>query len=207
MNSNCPNIREAMKIWEEGIRYRRENYDFLREDEYRFHTMGIAMFSRLLAMRITGLNPEKAYIMGLLHDYGKKYDESLNNHFHGLVGYLELKELGWDAPARICLTHTFPDKEFALENYPSYPIEDLKRVKKILADIEYDDYDRVVQYSDMFLEGLKITTLEERIAHIKQRYHLSDADEQCLLTDAMCLKKYFDAKCGEDTYIILGIRK
>lgn len=202
MNEEYPNIRDAIKIWEDGIKYHKEHYVFSKEDEYRFHTMGVAMFSRLLASHIEGVNPEKAYILGLLHDYGKKYSE----RFHGLIGWLELKEMGYPLAARICLTHTFPEKDFKFEYYPSYPIEDLRAAKEILAEFEYDDYDRLVQFADMFFEALYIQKPEDRIENIKKRYNLNNEIYEFLINEAAKLKAYFDDKCGEDVYQLVGIR-
>lgn len=201
MNENCPTIRDAMKIWEDGIKYHKEHYDFTKEDEYRFHSMGVAHFARLIASHIDGLNPEKAFVLGLLHDYGKKYSE----RFHGLVEYLELTEMGYPLAAKICLSHTFPKKDFLIDYYPSYPQEDIKISKELLAVMQYDDYDRLIQFCDMFFEALIIKRPEERIQNIKKRYNLNDEVYHFILNETASLKSYFDKKCGQDVYKVLGV--
>lgn len=201
IDEGCPTIREAMKIWEDGIKYHKEHYVFTKEDEYRFHSMGVAHFARLIASHIEELNPEKAFVLGLLHDYGKKYSE----RFHGLVGYLELNEMGYPLAAKICLSHTFPKKDFSIEYYPSYPQEDVKISKELLADMEYDDYDRLIQFCDTFFEALSIQKPEERINNIKNRYNLNDDVYYFLLNEAAILKSYFDKKCGQEVYKLLGV--
>ena len=67
-----PNKAEALKIWQEGLDYRIKNYDFPVADEYVFHTKGIAESCEKIAKLIPDVNTEKAYVLGLLHDYGKK---------------------------------------------------------------------------------------------------------------------------------------
>ena len=121
MNENiCPTVKEAVNFWLKGIKYRQEEDGFALKDEYVFHTQGIAFVARIIASHIPDMNPEKAYICGLLHDYGKKYDEKLTGKFHGQTGYEELLKLGYDECARICLTHSFPNKSFSNKGYSSF---------------------------------------------------------------------------------------
>lgn len=203
MIKGCPDTKVAMQLWEDAIKHHKEHYAFTKEDEYRFHTMGVGMSARLLATRISGLDPEKAFVLGLLHDYGKKYNEKAVG-FHGLIGYLELTEMGYHMAARICLTHTFPNKDFDLKNFPSYPISDLEQCKSILDNVEYDDYDRIIQLCDLFFEGLQLTTLEKRIEGKRQRYNLGSDEVQLLTTEAYFLRDYFTNKIGDDVLKILG---
>lgn len=114
-------MKQAVNLWLDGIKYRQEHFDFPIKDEYIFHTQGIAFASRQIASRMSGMNPETAYICGLLHDYGKKYNEREIGRFHGLVGFQELNAMGLGLPARICLTHTFVDKNINFCDFPSYP--------------------------------------------------------------------------------------
>lgn len=75
----------------------------------------------MIASRIDSIDGQKAYILGLLHDYGKMVRDADNKeYFHGLTGYHEMNRLGFDDVARVCLTHTFPDKDFKYTEY-SYP--------------------------------------------------------------------------------------
>lgn len=71
MNNNVPSMKQAVNLWLDGIKYRQEHFGFPIKDEYIFHTQGIAFASRQIASRMSGMNPETAYICGLLHDYGK----------------------------------------------------------------------------------------------------------------------------------------
>ena len=138
MNNNVPSMKQAVNLWLDGIKYRQEHFDFPIKDEYIFHTQGIAFASRQIASRMSGMNPETAYICGLLHDYGKKYNEREIGRFHGLVGFQELNAMGLGLPACICLTHTFVDKNINFCDFPSYPKKDLDICQSLLSALEYD---------------------------------------------------------------------
>ena len=51
------------------------------------------------------MNPDAAYVMGLLHDIGRR--EGIMDMRHIYAGYLFMSSLGYDDSARICLTHCF----------------------------------------------------------------------------------------------------
>lgn len=201
-----PSRFEAEKIWENGIVYRHEHDGWAPqlEQEYRFHTTGVARFSALLAEAF-GIDAEKAYILGLLHDYGKRNNEFESNIFHGLEGYREMMRMGYDEVARICLTHTFRDKDFSNEEY-NYPDQWLNESRNLLQQYDYDDYDLIVQYADLFFEGLNIVKLDDRIAAIAARYKISPQQLKNLSDSAFNLKKQIDFRCGCDSYQILGIK-
>ena len=206
MNENiCPTVKEAVNFWLKGIKYRQEEDGFALKDEYVFHTQGIAFVARIIASHIPDMNPEKAYICGLLHDYGKKYDEKKIGRFHGLIGYHELQAEGFSLPARICLTHTFPEKKILFSDFPSYPQKDLEECQKILNELEYNDYDRLIQFADRLFEGLSMVPFAKRAKAIGERYHLSESIVNKLIADGQKLKDFLDKRCGMDIYKIIGL--
>ena len=181
-------------------------YHFKDRDAYAFHTRNVARFAKIIAECIPFLDSEKAYILGLLHDYGKRINEREENRFHGREGYEEMLKLGYDDVARICLTHTFHIQNFSDEEY-NYPKEWLDWAKTKLRNYEYDDYDRLIQFCDMLTEGFNFVTIEQRAEGIARRYHLSAAQKQNLIRDALPLKRHFDILCKTDVYSILGIKE
>ena len=56
-----------------------------------------------------GMNGEKAYVLGLLHDIGRKFFVRDLGHIYN--GYRYMKSLGYFAAAKICLTHSFPNRD------------------------------------------------------------------------------------------------
>lgn len=200
-----PDKETALKIWKDGLDFRIKNYGFNVADEYKFHTQGVAESCYLIATHTSDMNSEKAYVLGLLHDYGKKYPEKELNGFHGHWGYEEMMKMGYPAVARICLTHTFYSTDFDANCFPSYPAKDLAWAKKQLQQINYDDYDRIVQLCDMFFEKLNIVSIQKRFSGIMERYHLDFDTLKNSYDYAVKNKEYFDKKCQIDVYKILGI--
>ena len=200
-----PSRSEAEKIWQNGIDFSREHKTKSPQidKEYIFHTTGVARFSERLAAHLK-LNEEQAYVCGLLHDYGKRLNERQEDRFHGLIGYDDMLELGYPQAARICLTHSFIDKNFSNDDF-SYPDHWLNECRNLLKSIEYNEYDLIAQYCDLFFEGMEQTTLERRIAGIAARYNINDAQRQNLEYTVFKLKKQIDKLCDCDSYKILGI--
>ena len=148
----CPSIKQALDLFDEGLaamRKEQQRFAFYYEKSFRSHCCLVACCAEMIASRIDSIDGQKAYILGLLHDYGKMVRDADNKeYFHGLTGYYEMKRLGFDDVARVCLTHTFPDKDFKYTEY-SYP--EMRKTKKLLAQIDYDDYDRLIQLCDLLV--------------------------------------------------------
>lgn len=170
----------------------------------KVHGMVVAAAAYILASHTPDLNPQKAYVMGMLHDYGRQVPDK--EFFHGLKGYLLMKEMGYDQQARICLTHTFLINNFSVEDYPSYPRENIIQSRDILKVIVFDDYDRLIQLSDMLVFGSGFNSLKERMLYLHQRYQLSTPLLQKQYRQCLLLKNYFDIKCGKNIYMLLGIK-
>ena len=202
MSAGYPCLSEALKIWEEGIAFRLSQGTFSKEEEYRFHTRKVAEIASAIASK-SGMNEEKAYIFGLLHDYGKRIDERKSGKFHGLEGYREMLKKGYPEMAGICLSHCFPRRDFDIDNYPVYSRSDMEESKKILASLEYNDYDRLIQFSDMFPEGMNVVTIEKRLSAIQKRYGLSEMEIKDISENARYLKRYFSDLCRCDVYTLI----
>ena len=202
--NNCPDIKEAIILWQESLlgvlKHSKPNIQM----EYIYHTTGVAESAYKIAQKCN-LDPEKAYVAGLLHDYGKIQNEKETGLSHFIVGYKKMKELGFDFIAKICLTHSFPVKDFSFCDYSSYRKEDLIEAKNILSIIDYDDYDKLIQLCDIFFEGMTKVTYQKRIECIKRRYNLTDMQVKVLKTGAEKNKAYFDKLCSCDIYKILKI--
>ena len=196
----------AVKIWEQGIEYRRHRpYDFILENEYRFHTQGVADAACKIAEHVKGMNPEKAYVLGLLHDYGKRVNEKIEHRFHGREGYEAMMELGYYDVAKVCLTHTFSRKDFSDDDY-AYPADWKKWIHDKFSKIEYDDYDYLICLCDKFFEGMMKVSINNRIKGIVNRYNLNEKQKNKLIEQSYFLKEYFDKKTGMNIYNILEIK-
>ena len=204
--SGYPNLTEAIILWQESLSGILNHSKPNIQMEYIYHTTGVAESAYKIAQKCN-LDPQKAYVAGLLHDYGKIQNEKQTGFAHFLYGYEKMTELGFGFIAKICLTHSFPIKDFSFCDYSSYKKEDLIEAKNILSIIEYDVYDRLIQLSDIFFEGMNKVTYQERIEGIKKRYNLTDMQIKVLKTGAEMNKAYFDSVCGCNNYNLLNIKE
>ena len=109
------------------------------------HSLSVADNAKRIAQK-AGLNPENAYVMGLLHDIGRGAGVSGIRHIFD--GY-DLTSLGEPEIARICLTHSFPSKD--IHTYIGKidcTQAQLTFLQDFLNSHPYDDYDRLIQLCD-----------------------------------------------------------
>ena len=90
----------------------------------------------------TGMDPEKAYVLGLLHDIGRKFGVSYLRHVSD--GYAYMMSLGYDDVARICLTHSFYGT--SIDTYvgkTDTSEEETELIRTKLAETVQDEYDEL----------------------------------------------------------------
>jgi hypothetical protein len=153
------------------------------------------------ASKIAGLcsmETELVYIMGLLHDIGRY--EGITNLRHVLAGYKLLNEKGYKNIARVCLTHSFPYKNFdTYQGTIECNDSEINYIKNELERIEYNDYDKLIQLCDSLCLPEGMTIMEVRIVDVVKRYGFN---KYTLNKWNSCfeLKKYFDKKCKINIY-------
>ena len=181
-----PTRIEARKLLEEG--YRRN------PGAWKDHSIITAECAYKIAERCTGMDPEKAYILGLLHDIGRR--EGITYIAHVIDGYRYLTALGYDEAARICITHSFARQD--IKDYIGkidIPTDALAELKQLLAGYNYDDYDRLIQLCDGIALPIGSVSVEERIADVKKRYGSYPEEKR---NKTLELKRYFEEKSGLD---------
>ena len=140
--------------------------------EHGVHIHNVAKITEAIAKNTDGiLNPDTAYVLGLIHDIGRIKDETVTGIPHCVEGYRYLNEVGFQGVAPISITHCFRNKNFQTSDYPTYCPKLLGKVKEYLDTIEYNDYDRIVQIADMFSRGKEILSIRERLDKNKAFYH------------------------------------
>ena len=172
---------------------------------WREHSLAVARAAEKIALAVNKncgterLNPEHAYIYGLLHDIGRQEGYSYIAHVYD--GYHFLMSLGYENAARICLTHSFNLK--TTEDYiGKIDITDqqMEEIKKLLASVEYDDYDRLIQLLDSTCGADGTQNLEKRMGDVKARYGYYP---QPKWDKNFELKEYFEHLAGQDLYDII----
>ena len=166
------------------------------------HSRVAAHCSEKIAQRCQGMDPEKAYILGLLHDIGRKF--GVRHLGHVSDGYSYMMSLGYDEVARVCLTHSFNNMrldEFIGKDDTSDEEHELIRTE--LGRITPDDYDRLIQLCDALAGSEGVMSIEDRMNDVKRRY---GSFPQAKWDSNIRLKAYFEEKASKDIYELVGFK-
>lgn len=173
----------------------------LNEGKWISHSKITGLTAGIIAKYTDDLNPDFAYILGLLHDIGRRFGKMQLSHI--VRGYKFMTELGYHDVARINMTHSFPIKDINIIVAKwDCDDNDVLLVKNYLDNIEYNDYDRLIQLSDYLSLHNGVTILEKRMIDIGFRYGV-DNNTLTKWKDIFRLKEYFDKKIGRNIYSIL----
>lgn len=144
----------------------------------------------------SGLDPDKAYILGLLHDIGRRYGKRHLGHVSD--GYSYMMSLGYDEVARVCLSHSFNDQSLAdyVGNRDTTP-EETALIETNLATMVYDEYDWLIQLCDSLAGAEGVMNIEERMLDVKRRY---GAYPQHKWDINMNLLRHFEELAGRNIY-------
>ncbi|MCR4866864.1 MAG: HDOD domain-containing protein [Lachnospiraceae bacterium] len=168
------------------------------------HSKNVGIAARNIADKIDTMDPDKAYIVGLLHDIGRRVG-IVDIPTHVYEGYVYCKEKGWDEAARICMTHSYllMDKEFEKEEKD----EHLKSISSYIRNCVADDYDRLIQLCDALAVDYGFVILEKRFVDVTRRYGIMENYIRGWDV-AFNIKEYFEKKMGCSIYDVLpGIEK
>ena len=150
--------------------------------------------------RSCSMDAEKAYVLGLLHDIGRRF--LVRDLGHIYYGYQYMQRLGYAQVARICLSHSFPNQDLNLYiGSIDIPAPEADMVEKLLLEMEFDDYDRLIQLCDALSGSNGVLDIEERMADVKRRYgnYPQQQWDQNLET-----KRYFEEKVGRTIYEVVA---
>ncbi len=164
------------------------------------HSRTAAHCAECIAKKCPDMIPEKAYILGLLHDIGRKF--GVRHLGHVSDGFSYMNSLGYDEAAKICLTHSFNNQtvDEYIGNFDTSE-EELHLIVKNLKSIQYDDYDRLIQLCDALAGAGIVLDMEERMLDVKSRYGSYPQDKW---NANLRLKAYFEEKAGADIYQLVG---
>lgn len=163
------------------------------------HSRVAAHCAEKIALECSDLEPEKAYILGLLHDIGRKFGTRHLGHVSD--GYSYMMSLGFDEAARVCLTHSFNGKttDEYIGKFDTTK-EELKMIQDELEKIELDEYDILIQLCDSLAGADGVLDIEERMEDVKRRY---GSYPQTKWDRNLEIKKYFEKKIGKDIYMVV----
>lgn len=144
------------------------------------------------------LNENAAATLGLLHDYGRKFDHSLE---HTIKGYEKLIRIGWNNEAISCLTHSFlkggrcANNEPAVEGFyidendmPSWRTNTIKDdITIFLENYKYTEYDLLLNIADLMATSKDITEPYIRLKDIATRRIIDPTNRLYFLKELITL--------------------
>jgi hypothetical protein len=162
---NLPSISQAQAYLDEAER--------LNPGPWVAHSRHVGETARNLAVVHPALDPEAAYILGLLHDIGRR--AGIYGMRHVFDGYNFLIAEGYPDAARICLTHSYPlpTVEIGSRRWDGTP-EERAFVQAYLDRIEYTPYDRLIHLCDALCLPSGPVLMEKRLLDVTLRYGFND---------------------------------
>ena len=169
------------------------------------HSRNAAMAAERIAAAC-GMDSERAYILGLLHDIGRR--EGINATKHITDGYHYAVSKGWNDVARACLTHSFPIQDInAMIGQSDIPPHDREFLADYIKQAKYSDYDLLIILCDSIALPQGFCILEKRFIDTSIRYGIYDFLPE-RWQKYYDYKAYFEHKCGKNLYSLLpGIEK
>lgn len=162
------------------------------------HCLTAAHCAEKIASACGDMDSEKAYILGLLHDIGRKFGTRHLGHVSD--GYTYMKSLGYDEVAKICLTHSF-NNHTVDEYIGKFDVsqEELTLIKTKLVETVYDEYDLLIQLCDSLAGADGVLNIEERMNDVKRRYGSYPQDKWDSNIELM---HYFEKRMNQNIYLV-----
>jgi len=146
-----------------------------------------------------GLDTQRAYVSGLLHDIGRY--EGVRGLHHIYAGYEMMMRKGYNLIADICLSHSFPFQDIGAYSGGDLDCtqKELDVITKFLSDIVYSDYDKLIQLGDSMGMAEGVCLIDVRILNVVRRYGFNDFTLK-KWESTFSLKRYFDRLCQKNVY-------
>lgn len=179
--------------------------------------VGDAAYAIANALKQNGvkIDPEKARILGYIHDIGK-LDGNFDFLKHEVDGYLFLQQQGFPEDyCSICLTHSFvgndpfcnissqiPDTSHPEDSQSNITIDPTKEPGRFLINYirkhDFNIYDKLINFCDA-LCTIKVTTLEKRIVDVISRHGVCSTTQK-YINELIKTKTDFDTQLGYNLY-------
>lgn len=185
-----PTRKEAIELLKDGL--------VSNPGPWGKHCLTAAHCAERIASKCGDINSEKAYVLGLLHDIGRKF--GVRHLGHVSDGFIYMKKLGYDEVAKVCLTHSF--NNHSVDEYiGKFDVtdEELTIIKTELAKASYDEYDKLIQLCDCLAGAEGVLDIEQRMEDVKKRY---GSYPQTKWDSNIKLMHYFEDKMKENIYVV-----
>lgn len=164
------------------------------------HSENVGIAAKNIAHLVPELDEDKAYIVGLLHDIGRRVG-IVNIPKHVYEGYKYCMEKDWDEAARICMTHSYVLMKDEFDYEPQATEE--KEIKNYILNCgKADSYDKLIQMCDALATDYGFVILEKRFVDVTRRYGIME-DYIKGWDITFETKEYFESRMGCSIYDVL----
>lgn len=165
------------------------------------HSRFTAQAAQIIAQRCKSLDPEAAYILGYLHDVGRR--EGVTDMRHVLDGYHYLSVQGYEDAARISMTHSFPIQGMeTCAGQWDCTVEEQQFIRDYLHHVEFTDYDRLIQLCDCLALPSGFCLIEKRFVDVSLRRGVNDYTQRRWKA-YLQLQRYFEGLMQCSVYRLL----
>lgn len=146
------------------------------------HSLNVGLCARTLATGLENVDPNTAFVLGILHDIGRKFKTDMQ---HTVYGYEYLVSKGYPNEALICLTHSHIYGERCANNEPAVPgwscingqsvwdpTIETDDLTKFLKQQNYTVYDSLLNIADIMATNDAILPVYDRLQDIATRRRL-----------------------------------
>ena len=187
-----PTIEEALKELDKGFE--------INPTRWVDHCRFTGEAARNIA-RACNMDENKAYVLGLLHDIGRRVGFTGIRHI--VDGYNYAMEQGWDEVARISMTHSFADNNPVINpSMMDLTDKEYEFTKRYLSGVEYDDYDRLMHLCDNIALHSGYVLMEKRMIDISMRHGVHEGTVK-RWEKLFEIKNHFEKMMGKSIYSVL----
>ncbi len=191
--SKLPSLEQATQLMQEA--------EARNPGPWIQHSVFVAQAAQLIASHHPALDPSTAFVLGYLHDIGRR--EGVTDLRHTLDGYCFLRNLGFDDAARICLTHSFPIKNIGAGSGEwDCSHDEYEFVRSFIEQIEYTEYDKLIQLCDSLALPTGFCLVEKRLVDVALRRGVNEQTVDKWKAFLM-IQKDFEQVIGGSIYKLL----
>jgi hypothetical protein len=193
MQMNIPTLDQAGIMMNEA--------QTLHPGPWAQHSFFVGKAAEAIARRHPRLAPQTAFILGYLHDIGRRAGPA--DMRHTLDGYHFLVEKGFEDAARICITHVFPLKQIhSVAGKWDCTKQELDFIAEYISKIEFDEYDRLIQLCDAIALPTGCCLIEKRLMDVALRHGVNEFSVPRWKA-FLQIQKDFESVIGQSIYKLL----
>jgi hypothetical protein len=165
------------------------------------HSFFVGKAAEAIAEHHPRLDSQTAFIVGYLHDIGRR--AGVADMRHTLDGYYFLMYKGFDDAARICINHVFPLKHInSVAGKWDCTQQELDFLNEYLSKIEFDEYDRLIQLCDAIALPSGYCLVEKRLMDVALRHGVNEFSVPRWKA-FLDIQKEFESAIGQSIYKVL----